>query len=112
MQSRWCVSLLVLALSPLAAATAGADPDIRVTPGSVAFGNVMVGQTAVATLTVSNVGNATLIISGIVPPAPPFSFASNGCPGTLSPGASCPIAVRFAPPAPGTFAGNVIVSSN
>lgn len=78
------------------------------------FGSIPAGGSADKTLTVTNAGQvaATAMVgSGL---SAPFSFRGGSYPGTggscgasLAPGASCTIALRFAPAVTGTFAATV-----
>jgi hypothetical protein len=88
---------------------AGPVPNISVTdsvaPGTdllVSFGGVPAGSAApVATITVTNTGNANLIIgtiAGLNPISAPFSKTNDACSGaTVAPNASCTLNVNFAP---------------
>lgn len=89
--------------------------DITVTPLSINFGNVLVGQNAQQTITIRNDGTDALTINSINSLTPPFSIASNNCPiapSTLAVGASCQVVVRFAPTSPGGVSSRVTISSN
>jgi hypothetical protein len=85
-----------------------AVPDITVTdsvaPNSdlhVPFGNITVENSADQTMTVTNGGNADLVVGDIAtanPLAAPFSLLIDNCSGQiLTPGTACTIDVRFAP---------------
>lgn len=88
-------------------------PDINATPNPVDFGDIVVGDVATQTVTVSNVGSAALNISSVTSPAAPFSITADGCAGqTLSPSGSCTIEVQFAPAAAGAFAGSFTIASD
>ena len=76
--------------------------------GNLSFGNVSVGTTAQAALTISCTGNSPLTVSGITYP-PGFSGPWSG---TLAAGASTNVMVVFAPTAAGTYGGNLIVDSD
>jgi hypothetical protein len=67
---------------------------ILVLSGSLAFGNVATSQTN--QLTLSNAGNAPLVISNITI-APPLGFALNLTNATLAPGVATNVAVVFTP---------------
>lgn len=73
-------------------------PIALVTPGSLAFGSIPVGNNSTSqTITVTNSGNATLTVSGAsISPLGQFSVVSSDCL-TVVPGASCTIDVRFTP---------------
>jgi CSLREA domain-containing protein len=72
---------------------------------SVPFGNVLLGGSADATITVTNDGTANLVIGQIAtanPLAAPFTITGNTCSGaTVAPAANCTLTVRFAPTASG-----------
>jgi hypothetical protein len=76
--------------------------------GNLAFGQVDVGSTASATLTISNPGNATLTVSGIDYP-PGFSGAWSG---TIPPVSSQAVTVTFAPTAAVSYSGTLTVNSD
>ena len=89
-------------------------PAIAVDPTAVNFGNVTVGGSSDRTVTVSNNGNADLVLGAIGVTGTGFTRAGGTCADnqTLAPGASCTITVRFTPPSGGNFAGNLSVPSN
>ena len=88
-------------------------PDITVTPASVAFGNVSLGNTPSSTITVTNDGSADLTITGVTAPALPFSITADTCDGqTLAPTDTCTITVQFAPDAAQVYNDNVSISSD
>jgi LEA14-like dessication related protein len=74
----------------------------------MAFGNLNVGTTATATLTVNNSGSAPLTVTGINYPAG-FTGAWSGA---VAPGGSQPVTVTFAPTAEATYGGTVTVTSD
>ncbi|GAB4390716.1 MAG: hypothetical protein Kow0025_24610 [Thermodesulfovibrionales bacterium] len=83
---------------------------------SVPFGNVTTGTTADQTVTVSNAGNADLVVGTVAqadPLAAPFSITTDNCSGqTVAPAASCTITVRFAPTALGAASDSFEIPSN
>jgi hypothetical protein len=90
----------------------GGPANIVVTPNSLDFGNVPVGQTRELNLTVSNTGSSTLNVSPIdsdnarfstVPPDVSFAVASGG---------EQPVTVRFAPTFAGAQTGTLSINSN
>ncbi|MBI3043895.1 MAG: choice-of-anchor D domain-containing protein [Betaproteobacteria bacterium] len=88
-------------------------PSVQLAPGTLAFGGVEVGTSAVQTVTLGNAGNATLDgVSLSVTPGQDFSIASSDCGATLAPGQSCAIAVAFAPSAAVSRNATLGVSSN
>jgi hypothetical protein len=76
--------------------------------GSLAFGNVTVGQTAMRDLTITNSGNMALTVTGITCPAG-FSGAWNG---TIAAGGSHAVPVTFSPVALQAYGGTVTVRSD
>ena len=82
-------------------------------PGQVTFGNVSVGQTASATVLLSNQGSAPLQITRLGLTGQPFSFtAQNNLPLTVAAGGTYRLNVQFDPAASGIAAGQLTVTSN
>ncbi len=77
--------------------------------GNLAFGPLPVGTTTARTLTISNTGNAMLIVNGISYPA---GFSGNWTSGTIGAGGSQDVTVTFAPTAVSSYGGTVTVSGN
>ena len=96
---------------------ATAAPDISVTDNTVPlddrlvpFGNVTEGTTRDRTVTVTNSGNAALIIGtigAVNPVAAPFSIVTDNCSTvSLAPAASCAVLLRYTPADAGTDAAD------
>jgi len=87
--------------NPVYVALNGAEdpvPDIDVDPLAVAFGNVDIGQSSSSTVTVYNVGGATLDVTAIsLSGSTDFSWLSANLPGTISPAGSRTIMVTYTP---------------
>lgn len=82
-----------------------AQPDFTVTPtGTTDFGSVAVNGTVDRNFTVQNMSTASISVTASV--GSPFSIVSGGS-GSLAPGASRTVTVRFRPTTVGSFAGNV-----
>jgi hypothetical protein len=78
---------------------------------SLLFGNQLVGtMSAAQQVTLANVGTTTLTISNIQW-RPNFSD-SNDCGGSLAPGRSCRINVRFAPTTTGVLTGTLTITDS
>jgi fibronectin type 3 domain-containing protein len=103
--------------------TATPVPDITVTDSvaptsdlQVAFGSITAGGSSVEQVTVTNDGDAGLVIGNISTYDPlyaPFSIQSDTCSGaTLAPSGSCSIQVLFAPSTDGTFNESFGIPSN
>jgi hypothetical protein len=89
----------------------GSAPIVTVSPQSLTFSSVPVGQTSPAqTVTLLNTGNATLDISSITTSA---NFAeTNNCSPALAIGTSCQIQVTVTPPAGGLVTGTLTLTDN
>jgi hypothetical protein len=91
-----------LSATPLSVALSGTGiaPVLALAPAALAFPNQVIGVSSAAqTVTVSNVGNATMAITGIVlGGASPAQFGrTTTCGATLAAGASCTVSVTFTP---------------
>ncbi len=90
-------------------------PVLVVSPGSLSFAGTLVGSTAAAqSFTLSNTGNATLIINSILlGGANSQDYAdTTTCLETLAPAANCTVSVSFTPSAPGGRSASVAISTN
>ncbi len=87
----------------------GVQAYISMTPDPLTFGNVMVGDTPTANITISNPGSMDLTFLGPLTFAgdAPFSLLSDTCDdfngGLLAANASCTATIRFAPTGVGAF---------
>lgn len=88
-----------------------AEPDITVAPNSVNFGQVVVGNSAETSVTVSNTGTESLTVNTLSTAAP-FSVVNPITPFTVNPGASQVVTVRFSPTAQGVQSGTLDMASN
>lgn len=77
--------------------------------GSLDFGNVLLGETEVKTITIANTGNAALQISAITLPE---GFTSSVGATTVSANASIAAEITFAPTELKDYEGSVVISSN
>jgi Glycine rich protein/Abnormal spindle-like microcephaly-assoc'd, ASPM-SPD-2-Hydin len=88
----------------------------HVSPAALSFGSQPVNALSPAqTVTVTNTGNAPLTVSGATfagAGANDFFFGSWSCGGSIAPGASCQLAVRFAPQASGPRVASLTIASN
>jgi CSLREA domain-containing protein len=83
---------------------------------TIPFGGVTVGNSADATVTITNTGTANLVLGTIAnadPLAAPFSITSNTCSGaTIAPSATCTFSLRFAPTSDGPVTDTFDVPTN
>ena len=93
-----------------------ASPRVSLSPGIVSFDPLAAGLQTTRTLTVSNTGQAPLVVGTVGQGnglAAPFSVTGDTCSGATVPaGSACTITVTFHPTAPGTFADDFDVPSN
>ncbi|HEV2426068.1 MAG TPA: choice-of-anchor D domain-containing protein [Terriglobia bacterium] len=82
-----------------------------VSPGTLTYGVQLIGTSSTAqVVTLTNTGNASLIITGITPSS---NFSeTNNCGSSLAAGADCIINISFAPTKAGSLSGNVAVNDN
>lgn len=89
----------------------GMGVTLSVTPATLAYGNQLIGTVSAAqSISVSNTGSLNVSIGGI---SASGEFAqSNNCPASLASGATCTIAVTFAPQSTGAKSGAVTINDN
>jgi hypothetical protein len=88
-------------------------PTIVVDPTSLDFGSVRVTQSETKTVTVTNAGQANLIISAISDPTGPFSIVGKpAVPLTIASTGSITLMVRFSPLFTGRADGSFSINSN
>ncbi len=95
--------------SPEPAATA---PILNTDPEQIDFGSVEVGATATATLTISNDGNAKLVVELALTEGTAFSLQSDPGPLYVDPGTHTEVVVLFAPSDTGDQEGTLRIESN
>jgi len=92
------------------------EPDILVSPGTLSFGDTLVGMQDQRQITISNEGTANLdiaLVGGANGLTSPFSFGTDNCSQqSLAPEGSCTIQINFQPSASGTFNDTFNVPSN
>jgi hypothetical protein len=79
----------------------GLSSQLTITPASLAFGSVPVGQRAMLPITLISSGSAPLILSGAAVAGGGFSISGLALPLTLAPNQSTSVNVTFAPSAAG-----------
>ena len=106
------VSNATNSVSTVALSGMGVQPQISVSPASVSFGTVTVGQTSSQAVTLTNVGGANLNITQLAGPGTGFSLSGLALPFTLAPGKSTAFTVSFTPTSGASFAGSLMLVSN
>src|ERR1700723_4365885 len=96
--------------SPNAAAATG--PSIEISPSTVSFGDLTVGQSATKTVTVTNNGTEVLTVSGISVTGTGFSASGPKLPMSLSAGQSASISAVFKPTGANADTGKITIASN
>jgi Cep192 domain 4/Abnormal spindle-like microcephaly-assoc'd, ASPM-SPD-2-Hydin/HYDIN/CFA65/VesB-like, Ig-like domain len=87
------------------------EGQIAITPSSVAFGNVLVGNSQTQTVSIANVGSSNVSMSQVSVTGNGYAASGLTLPYTLSPGQSVYVNVTFTPPATGTDGGALSVSA-
>ncbi|MDP2301562.1 MAG: choice-of-anchor D domain-containing protein [Ignavibacteria bacterium] len=87
-------------------------PIFAINPVSLDFGQVSVGGSSTVPVTVSNTGNAQLVLSGIVSTDPQFTFAPNTFPVNIAVDGNAVINVTYTPIVAGPVTGNLTFSHN
>ncbi len=89
-----------------------ASGEIAASPASVAFGNVMIGNSQTVPVTVTNTGGVTVTISAAAATGTGFSFTGPGLPATLAAGQSTTFNAIFSPTSSGNKTGNLAITSD
>jgi Abnormal spindle-like microcephaly-assoc'd, ASPM-SPD-2-Hydin len=96
--------------------TGSASPVVALSPTSLALGNVIyLNQSAVQSTTLTNTGNAPLIITSIALTGTnngDFNQSGNNCGSSLAAGSNCVINVTFTPTALGRRTASVTITDN
>lgn len=92
--------------------TGTSDGQLTLSPASESFGNVTVGQTKSATLTLTNSGSGPVNVAQVSASGTGFQIAGISPPLTLNASDSTTFTVAFTPQAAEAVSGSVTVSSN
>jgi hypothetical protein len=90
----------------------GSGPKLAVSPTQHAFGAVAIGGQALASLSLSNLGDRPLNIASIARQGGAAFKQTNDCPASLPSGASCAVEVSFSPKTAGAKLGRIEVTSD
>ena len=88
------------------------NPALSISSTAVAFGGVVVGQTATSTVTLTSSGNAPLTISSISVAGSLFKATGVNAPLTLNPGQTAALTLQFYSDHTSSFTGIVTIASN
>jgi hypothetical protein len=80
--------------------------------GNLAFGNIEIGSSFTATLRIRNNGTEALNVTGMTSPGAGTVFFADWNQGTIAPGSSQAVTMRFAPTAAQTYGGTLTVNGN
>ncbi len=100
--------------SPLAVSVSGTgmQPALTISPASLNFNNVTVGQTSTQNVTLSNSGNANLTINLATISGTGFGMTGLSLPKTLAPGANLSFSVQFTPTSTAGASGSIVFTDN
>ena len=90
----------------------GMEPALTMSPASLNFSNVTVGQTSTQNVTLSNSGNASLTINLATLSGTGFGMTGLALPKTLSPGANLSFSVQFTPTSTAGATGSIVFTDN
>jgi Abnormal spindle-like microcephaly-assoc'd, ASPM-SPD-2-Hydin/Protein of unknown function (DUF1573) len=93
-------------------ATGTTGVSIEVSPTSVNFGSLTVGQSVTKTLTITNSGTKALSVSGISVAGTGFAMKGPTLPLVLAAGQTSKISATFTATASGSASGKIMISSN
>ena len=105
-------SNMTIAVSGSGAVAAVAAGSLAATPSNLAFGSVQVGSNSSQSATVTNTGQAAVILSQAAASGAGFTISGLALPVTLNSGQSASFQVVFSPTASGPAAGSVALTSN
>lgn len=89
----------------------GIAPDITLSTTNLAFGDLLIGETATQSVTISNDGDAVLNI-GSIALSGSGDFTYNGCTQSLAAGDSCDVTVTFSPVTAGVATDTLTIMSD
>ncbi|MEM7083661.1 MAG: choice-of-anchor D domain-containing protein [Pseudomonadota bacterium] len=89
------------------------DPAVMASADPILIGDTIVGDTNTEVLTLTNTGDADLLVSAVTGLAAPFSVAADTCTGTpVAPMAMCMITIEFAPTVEAAVMDIIEIASN
>jgi outer membrane protein assembly factor BamB len=94
---------------PLSGVGRSKVPKLAMSPEVLTFTPVVMGNVSTQTVTITNVSGTSMTLTGIVPPAPPFSLSGIDADAVLDAGESVIATITYAPTMPGTSSGYLSV---
>jgi len=88
------------------------NPQLTVSPTSLAFGSATVNTATLKTLTLQSTGTSAVTVNSAAISGAGFTIGSQAFPVTLNPQQSITLQVQFKPTATGTASGQITVNSN
>jgi hypothetical protein len=100
--------------SPLSVSLSGTgmQPALTISPSSLNFSNVVVGQTSTQTVTLTNSGNSGLTMNLATLSGTGFGMSGLSLPATIAPGANLQFNVTFTPTSTSGSTGSVLFTDN
>ncbi|HVB86308.1 MAG TPA: choice-of-anchor D domain-containing protein [Candidatus Dormibacteraeota bacterium] len=93
-------------------AATGVQPAFSLNPSALAFNNVTVGQSSSQNVTLTNTGNANLVVSSATVSGAGFAISGLALPKTLTAGQNVTFSVRFTPTSTTGVSGSVVFADN
>ena len=90
--------------------TGAKNEAISLSPASVSFGSVAVGNSSTASVVVTNTRNSRVNLNGVQTSSSSFSASGPGMPMTLNGGQSVTVTITFTPQLAGPAAGSAFIS--
>jgi hypothetical protein len=87
-------------------------PQLTADSSNLSFGNIFVGSSSTANITLTNSGNAPATISGVIVTAQGFSVSSMLAGATVAPGQAVTLGVVFSPGTATAFSGTITIASS
>ncbi len=111
-RTQFSLMALIFIIVSCVAQNAAAVTSLSLSPGSLSFGEVTVGNRSTKTVIIRNNGTSSVTISRATVTGAGFTFTGSSLPFTLNPGMSTSINTNFAPTGAGTLTGSISVTSN